>query len=240
MIGALINAGAILVGGLIGRFTPLRLPSAWEQRLRLLLGLGAILVGFHLIWKGLFVSGFLPGLWRGVLLLIALSAGGAMGVLLGIQKRVNRAGVYARERVSGGMSGKRVPWDQAFLAGAAMFCLAPLALIGPLAEGGFADPKPQLVKSLMDGVAMIGLGRALGIGGIAVAFPVAVGQGSIALWARLAAPFVAADPVGGGIQAVAGFMVLTVALVILGTGRIRMADYLPSLILAPLLFWALA
>lgn len=237
MIGSLINAGAILGGGIIGRLTRRNVSPVWEQRFRLLLGAAALYAAAHALWQGVSDAGFGGGILRGVLLLVALIAGRAIGAALGIQKVVNRAGRYASSRLATEATSVRLPSDQAFLAATAIFCLAPLAWVGPLREGLAGDLKPLLIKTAMDGLAMVSLARSLGVGALGAALPVLAGQGTLALWAQMGLQVIAPQAVVAGVNGASGFIILTVALVILGIHRIRMADYLPALLLAPLLFW---
>lgn len=186
--------------------------------------------------RGLGDAGLAKGLLRAVLLLVALIAGRAAGAALGVQTLVSRGGRYASHRLSANGRPSCLPGDQAFLAATAVFCLAPLALIGPLLEGLGNDFKALLIKAAMDGMAMVTLVRALGVAAAGAALPVLAIQGSIGLWTRWMAMSHAHPAVLAGLTAASGFIVLTVALVVFGINRIRMADYLPALLLAPLLF----
>jgi hypothetical protein len=50
-------------------------------------------------------------------------------------------------------------------------------------------------------------------------------------------PFLEAHNLADSVNAVGGLLVFSVALVILRLKRIQLADYLPSLVFAPLLTW---
>jgi uncharacterized membrane protein YqgA involved in biofilm formation len=68
------------------------------------------------------------------------------------------------------------------------------------------------------------------------AVPVFTLQGSITLIvARVLEPILSHHNLVGSVNAVGGMLVFCVALVMLGLKRIELADYLPSLIVAPLL-----
>lgn len=237
MIGTLINGGAIVLGGLLGRGTPWRLSARMEGRLKLVLGGAALLVGARAIWFGVTGEGFWAAALRLVGLMVGLMAGRAIGAALGLQAVINRAGQYARTRFDAAAGTVPVRFDEAFLAVTAVFCLAPLALVGPLLEGMHGDVLPLLIKSAMDGTAMLTLGRTLGWGAVASALPVVAGQGMVGLLSRWAAPALELHPAAAGVQAAGGFLLLAVALVVLGMSRVRMADYLPSLVLVPLIYW---
>jgi len=68
------------------------------------------------------------------------------------------------------------------------------------------------------------------------ALPVLAWQGTLTLVCRqFLKPFLEGHNLADSVNAVGGLLVFSVALVILGLKRIRLADYLPSLALAPLL-----
>jgi uncharacterized membrane protein YqgA involved in biofilm formation len=63
-------------------------------------------------------------------------------------------------------------------------------------------------------------------------------QGTITLLcARVAAPFLLTHDLLWPVEAVAGMLIFTVALVILQLKRIELADYLPSLVAGPAIAW---
>jgi hypothetical protein len=75
-----------------------------------------------------------------------------------------------------------------------------------------------------------------GWGVLLAALPVFVVQGSITLGCSLfLEPFLRAHGLVDPVNAVGGLLVFTVALVILDLKKIELADYLPSLIVAPVL-----
>jgi uncharacterized protein len=70
------------------------------------------------------------------------------------------------------------------------------------------------------------------------ALPVLAFQGTITLaCARLLRPALETHSLVDAINAPGGLLVFCVALVILELKRIELADYLPSLVIAPLLAW---
>jgi uncharacterized membrane protein YqgA involved in biofilm formation len=70
------------------------------------------------------------------------------------------------------------------------------------------------------------------------ALPVLVFQGTITLLcAQFLGPFLATHHLVDSVNAAGGLLVFSVALVILEIKKLELADYLPSLIFAPLLAW---
>jgi uncharacterized membrane protein YqgA involved in biofilm formation len=66
--------------------------------------------------------------------------------------------------------------------------------------------------------------------------PVLVFQGTLTLvCARMLGPFLVSHGLLNSVNSVGGMLLFSVALVMLGLKRIELSDYLPSLVIAPLL-----
>ena len=76
-----------------------------------------------------------------------------------------------------------------------------------------------------------------GWGVVLAAIPVFVYQGTIALAVHRLEPFLRAHSLLDSVNAIDGLLVFCVALIILELKKIELADYLPSLAMAPLITW---
>lgn len=237
MIASIGNGLAILLGAGVGLATRCQVPAYRQKQLRVLLGAFLVFAGLALTWSGIH-GPFRTGLRQCAVILLSLMLGRFTGSLLGVQQLSNRAGRAANRALERAEGGEPIRFGEGFSACTLLFALAPLALVGPIADGLRADWRPLAAKTLMDGLAAVSFARAFGRSVIASALPVVVWQGTWFLVARRLEPWLAdralVDPVAG----VAGMIVFMVALVVLGISRIRLADYLPSLFYAPLLTWA--
>jgi uncharacterized membrane protein YqgA involved in biofilm formation len=88
----------------------------------------------------------------------------------------------------------------------------------------------------------LGFVRLFGWGALLSVVPVVALQGTITLFGQWLLPFLEAHSSGGhelvnALNGVAGLMIFSVALVILELKRLELADYLPGLIVAPLIAW---
>jgi hypothetical protein len=241
VIGTFANVVGIVAGGLIGRRWPAP-PSAYaQQRLRVLLGGATILFGFHIVWKSLGGS-FGRMLSQVALAVLALVIGRLIGRALRLQKRLNRVGQFARERLQAASAG-HVAKGASFNACTGLFCLTPLAILGPLQEGLTGDFRLLLVKAAMEGLAMQMMVRQLGPASVAAGLPVLVFQGTLTLGMRALQPALQAHAMAEIISTTIGLLATAVAMMILEIHKItrrrpiEMADYLPSLFVAPLLAW---
>ena len=90
----------------------------------------------------------------------------------------------------------------------------------------------------MDGLAMTGFVVLFGGGAMLAALPVFVFQAALTLACNLyAEPFLRLHGLLDSVNAVGGLIVCTVGLVIFEFKKVELADFLPSLVVAPLITW---
>jgi uncharacterized protein len=235
--GTVLNVAGILIGGLIGLTREKPLPPTAESFFKVTLGAFTVFYGLRLTWLSLNGS-FGQAMKQLLIAVLALMLGKITGRLLRLQKMSNRLGQAARERIARAGSGGPSRLSDGFKTCAALFCAAPLAILGAVQDGLSGYFYPLAVKAVMDGLAAMGFAGLFRGGVMLAALPVLAFQGTITLLcAHWLKPLLAAYGLIDSINAVGGLLVFSVALVILGLKKIELADYLPSLIFAPLLTW---
>jgi len=236
MTGTILNAAAILMGGIVG-LTASRQPSlAHQTALRILLGAFTVYAGLSATWQAV-NGGFLQVLKQLTIVLLALMLGNLTGKLLRIQKSLNHLGQYAKQKISGTHPGALRRSSEGFITCSILFCVTPIAVLGSLQDGFTNNFKTLVVKSVMDGLATMAFVTTFGWGAILSIIPMIACQGTLALLARLAQPWLSQHALLDSINATAGLLVFCIALIILELKKIELADYLPSLLFAPLLAW---
>ena len=235
MTGTIINALAILLGVIVGltRKTPM---SAENQTLmKVVLGAATVFIGLRLTWIS--VSGsLLQILWQIGIVVVAMMLGKFTGRLLRLQKLSNRLGRFARERIAAVQTSRPAGISDGVNVCAALFCAAPLGILGATSEALGGGPHPLLIKAAMDGLAAMGFVAMFGWGVALSALPVLAFQGAISvIVSQLALPYLQAHELTGAVNATAGLLVFSVSLLIFEVRRVEIADYFPSLVWAPLL-----
>jgi len=236
MVGTILNAAAILGGGVAGLTAKGQMSRAHQSALKVLLGVFAVYVGLSATWQGL-NGGFLQILKGLGIVLASLVLGNLTGKLLGIQKRLNQLGQYAKQKISETTPESRGRFNEGFLTCSILFCVTPVAVLGSLHDGLCGNFKTLAVKAVMDGLASMAFVTTFGWGVMLSVIPVVACQGTITLLAKLAQPWLERYSLIDPINTTAGLLVFCVALIILELKKIELADYLPSLALAPLLAW---
>jgi uncharacterized membrane protein YqgA involved in biofilm formation len=235
MIGTILNTGAIIAGGAAGLFAGKQLSPKLQLRIKMLLGVLTIYVGLTTVWRSLNGS-FSQIAKEIVIVLAALVIGNAIGLALRLQKRMNRLGEYAR-RTFAEEAGKSKRFGEGFVTCTILFCVGPMAILGALEDGLTGRIHTLAIKSLMDGLATMAFVKTFGIGPIFAAIPVLAYEGTITLAANSFAPLLANQMLLDSLNATGGLLILCISLVILDIQKVPLADYLPSLAVAPALTW---
>ncbi len=239
MIGTILNVAGILVGGTLGLVRRKPLTAAQESFFKVALGVFTVYYGLRLTWLSLNGT-FFQILRQLLMVVLALMIGKLTGQLLRLQKLSNRLGRSARERMSAASATNPNRAAEGFKTCAALFCAAPLGILGAIQDALSGYFYPLGVKAVMDGLATMGFTKLFGWGAMLAVLPVLALQGSITLLgAQFLKPFLEAHGLVNATNAAGGLLVFSVALVILELKKIELADYLPSLIFAPLLAWLL-
>lgn len=237
MTGTILNAGAIVLGGIVGLAWK-KMPAAKSQIFfKTALGAFTIFFGLRLTWLSLNGSS-IQIVKQIAVIILALASGKFTGRLLRLQKNSNRIGQFARERMAAAKLNDPNRFTTGFLVCTALFCAAPIGILGAIHDGLSNYAGPLAVKAVMDGLAAMSFVSIFGAGVLLSAIPVLLFQGTISLvCARFLEPWLDSHGLVDSVDATGGLLIFCVALVIFEIRKIEVTDYLPSLIFAPLLTW---
>jgi len=235
--GAFINAMGILLGALLGLLLPKPLPVRTQVFLRSILGAATTFVALRLVW--LSINGtFWACLKQLAIAMVAVMLGHALGKWLKLQKLSNRVGhraVLIMENVQ--KHGLRHHAD-GFNACAILLCSSPLGIVRALTDGLSGYFWLLALKGAIDAIAMASFVKMFRWPAAMAAFPVFLILSVITIATRLyLAPFLDAHGLTQSVNAAAGLVASAVALVVLETRKVELANYLPALVVAPILAW---
>ncbi|QYO67691.1 DUF554 domain-containing protein [Leptolyngbya sp. 7M] len=230
--GTWINVATVLLGTGLGLVLRGRLPLKMQQIITQGLGLITLFVGLSMAGSVNTVESRIDGV---ILALLAIVLGGLLGEWWRLEERLEALGNWLKRRFKGKGS-----FTEGFMAASLLFCVGPMTLIGSLNNGLTGDNTLLLLKAVMDGLAAIALTSSFGIGVGFSILVVLLYQGGVSLAAGLLAQNLA-DPASSPavllITGVGGLMILGLGLNLLEVARVRVASFLPALLLAPLLAW---
>jgi uncharacterized membrane protein YqgA involved in biofilm formation len=220
--GTLINAGAVLIGGVIGSLVGDRLPKRIHDALFSVLGLFTVLIG---------LLGALAT--RNPLILLgSMLLGTLLGETLNIEAGLEGAGNWLQSKLA--RPGSTL--SEAFVTASLVFCVGPLSILGALDNGLSGDTTKLVIKATLDGFAALAFGATLGWGVLLAIITILIYQGGLSLGAHAIAPLLTSNPETiTELTATGGLILVAVGLKLLKIRDLRVANYLPALVVAPLL-----
>ena len=232
MAGTLLNVAAILLGGALGLLLGARFPERMRQTITAGLGLFILAMGVQM---------FLATK-NSLIVLGSVALGGVLGELCRIEDRLLRLGQALETRFLKVTEQHEAEsrFARGFLTTALMFCVGPLAILGPIQNGLTGNYQILAVKSILDGLVSLAFAASLGPGVLFSALAVLVYQGGISLLAAQANAVIT-DAMTAELTAVGGVLIMGIAISgMLEIRKIRVGNLLPALVIAPLIVAGLA
>lgn len=223
MIGTILNAFTVLIGGTLGTFLGHRFPQRMQETVFAALGLFTIAIGMD--------SALVTG--NALIVLGSLLVGALAGEALRIEDRLEAFGTWLQRRLSGSDDeSESARFVQAFVTASIVFCVGPLTIQGAIEDGLLGDYTKLAIKAMLDGFAALAFATTLGPGVLASIIVILGFQGGIALLASLGADFFT-EPMITEMTAAGGVVLLAIGFRLLDIKRIRAANLLPALFIAP-------
>lgn len=237
MIGTIINVIAILVGGALGLLFGARLPERLKDTVIAGLGLFTAAIGIQM-----FLETENPLIVLGALLIGAL-----LGEWWRIEDGLQALGRILETRFSprpetatDSQSDPKGDFLRGFLTASLLFCVGPIAILGSIQDGLTGDYELLVVKSVLDGFGSLAFASTFGVGVLFSSLVLLVYQGGISLLAGQLNALVTA-PMLNEMTAAGGVILIGLAISgILEIKKIRMGNFLPALVVAPLIVWILS
>ena len=248
MLGVIVNAAAILVGGVIGLLIKKGIPERFSSAIMSGIGLCILYIG---------ISGALAG-ENIIVLVVSIVLGVTAGTALKIDKRLNRLGELVEEKFANTKASKtpnepdgtngtngtneteksetKTPIAQGFVTGSLLFCVGAMAIIGSINSGLLGDHTILFAKSTIDMITTVILTVTLGVGVLLSAASVFIYQGAIVLLAQLLRPLLENQAMIAELNCAGSVLIIAIGLNMLGVTKIKVADFLPTIIFVPIVF----
>jgi len=226
VIGVIFNTAAVIIGSIIGLMLKRGIPKKFTDAVMLGIGLCTIYIG---------ISGTLKG-ENTLILIISTVIGAIIGTWLDIDKRLNDLG----DLIGGKFKSSSGPVSVAegFVTASLLFCIGPMTIVGSLNAGLSGDNEMIFTKSILDFISSTMLSVSLGIGVLCAASFVFVFQGSIVLLSQFLQPILS-DSAIAEITCAGSLMIIALGLNLIGLAKIKVANYLPAIFIAPILCWVI-
>ncbi|HIS26834.1 MAG TPA: DUF554 domain-containing protein [Candidatus Pullilachnospira intestinigallinarum] len=228
-LGTIINTAGILAGGAVGRLFGSRFNSKIQDALNgacgvsvLFIGIAGAMEGMLKIQDGALSSG------QSMLVVLSLALGALIGEWINIEGLFERFGRWLKVKTGNARDKKFV---DAFVTSSLTVCIGAMAIVGSIQDGIYGDYSVLVTKAILDLIIVLVMTCSLGIGCIFSAIPVAVFEGLLTVLARFLRP-VMTEAALANLSLVGSILIFCVGLNLLWEKKVRVANLLPSVVLA--------
>jgi uncharacterized membrane protein YqgA involved in biofilm formation len=216
-LGVVVNTSTVILGSLIGIPLGNKLKEKYKSVFFISIGFLTLLLGVSM---GLKSGNFL-------VILGSLVIGGLIGEFLQIEDRISKlAKKFSKKNGS--------TFSTGFVSATVLFVVGPMTILGCINSGLTGNNNILYIKSIMDGISSVAFASVYGFGVLASAASVFVIEEGLALFGSnlqfLTLPAYLNDFTGTG-----GAMMLMIGIRILNLKEIKVGNFLPALIIAPIL-----
>lgn len=220
MIGTLVNAGAVIVGGAVGMMFNKSMPERFKTIYFQAVGLFTMAMGIGMVYN-----------IQNILIVVSSVAVGALlGEWMNIERAVDRLSEYLRKKLRIGNE----KFSEGLVASFLLFCIGAMTIVGAIDEGTGRSSEVLFTKSLMDGFSALLLASAFGLGVIFSSVPLLIFQGGITLLAMSASHFFTPEIIAG-LTSTGGILLIGLGINILEIKKLRIMNMIPALLVVVVL-----
>ena len=221
MLGTIVNALAIIVGGIIGLLFKNVIPEKISESLLKTTGLAVIAIGITLIFRGENLT----------LLIISLILGTIIGETIDIEGMLEKFGAFIESK----MKNKESNVALGFVTCTLVYCVGSMAIIGSIQSGLTGNHDILFSKALIDGITSVSMAVSMGVGVIFSSISVFVYQGIITTLASFMQSLLG-EVVVNEMTAIGGVIIMGIGLNFLEIKRIKVGNLLPAIFL-PIIYY---
>lgn len=220
MIGTLVNAGAVIVGGAVGMMFNKSMPERFKTIYFQAVGLFTMAMGIGMVYN-----------MQNILIVVSSVAVGALlGEWMNIERVVDRLSEYLRKKLRIGNE----KFSEGLVTSFLLFCIGAMTIVGAIDEGTGRSSEVLFTKSLMDGFSALLLASAFGLGVIFSSVPLLIFQGGITLLAMSASHFFTPEIIAG-LTSTGGILLIGLGINILEIKKLRIMNMIPALLVVVVL-----
>ena len=228
-LGTIINAGAIVLGGLLGLVGGKLIHDRLQKTLMQAMGVCVLFVGLGgALEKMLIVANGSLTSSGTMMIVVSFALGTVVGELLDLEGRIEQFGRWLKKKT--GNSGEQ-GFVNAFVTASLTVCVGAMAVLGAIQDGISGDYTTLALKGLLDFVIICIMTTVLGKGCIFAAIPVAIFQGLITSLARIIAPVMTTAALDN-LALTGSMLIFCVGVNLLWENKLRVANMLPTILFA--------
>ena len=226
MIGTVVNASLIIIGGLIGILLKGGMKPRYREIVTHGMGLSVLFIGISMALNGMLQEGADP-----VLYIISIVIGCIIGEKFEIEDKLEGLG----EKIQNKLGTKGGNISQGFVTASLTFCVGTMSVLGAIESGAQGVHTTLFTKSILDGVGAIIFASTMGVGVLFSAITVLVYQGSLTILASFAQQYMTTN-VLREISIIGGIMIFAIGCNLLEIKKFKVGNMLPAIFI-PLVYF---
>ncbi len=228
-LGTVINAIAILLGGIGGLLFGRLLTERHQDTLTKACGICVLFIGISGALEGMLtIDGAALSSGRSVLVIACIAPGALIGETLNLEGQFERFGKWLKIKTGNARDQRFV---DGFVTASLTVCIGAMAIIGAIQDGLLGDYSLLVTKAVLDFIIVLIMTCSLGKGCMFSAIPVVVFQGSVTALAGLLRPLMTAAALAN-LSLVGSILIFCVGLNLVWDKRVRVANLLPAVVIA--------
>ncbi|MBR2021924.1 MAG: DUF554 domain-containing protein [Clostridia bacterium] len=219
MLGVIINCITVIVGSIIGMTFKNLISKKVTDGIMVGIGLCTVYIG---------IDGALAG-ENTLVLILSMAIGAAIGFILDLDGKINKFSEFATKSFK---KDDNVNVSEGFVTACLIFCVGAMTLVGSIQAGVNGDNTTLITKAMLDLVSSLALASTFGVGVLLSTVFVFVFQGGLVLLSGLAGNFLTPS-MQNEMICVGSVMIIGLGLNIIGVSKIKVANFIPAMFIAP-------
>lgn len=219
MLGVIINCITVIVGSIIGMTFKNFIPKKITDGIMTGIGLCTVYIG---------LSGALSGN-NTLVLILSMALGAVVGFVCDLDGKINKFADFATSRFK---KDDGVNVAEGFVTACLIFCVGAMTLVGSIQAGVSGDNTMIITKAFLDLISSLALASTFGFSVLLSVVFVFVFQGGLVLLGAFFGEFLTLQMQNEMICA-GSVMIIGLGLNIIGLTKIKVANYIPAMFIAP-------
>ena len=228
-LGTIINSTGIVLGGIAGLLFGRFLKARFQDSLNMACGISVLFIGIAGAMEGMLQiqDGELAS-GQALMIVICLALGALIGETVNVEARFEAFGEWLKRKTG---NAKDKNFVDGFVTASLTVSIGAMAIVGAIQDGISRDWSILATKGILDFVIVLVMTCSFGKGCMFSAIPVFVFEGAMTLLAALIRPLMT-EAALSNLSLIGSILIFCVGLNLIWGKKIRVANLLPSIIIA--------
>lgn len=169
-----------------------------------------------------------------MMVVISYAVGSLLGEWIDLERRMEQFGTWLKIKTG---NAREKQFVDAFVTASLTVCIGAMAIVGAIQDGLSGDHSTLALKAMLDMVIICVMSASMGKGCLFAAIPVGILQGAVTLLARAIQPLMT-EAALANLSLTGSILIFCVGINLLWEKKLKLANMLPSIVVAVVLAFA--